>query len=411
VSEAIAVETQTPSASGPGIAGASPSIYKRDFWLVFAATFALNTAGNLFVLFPLFIVHLGGGATTIGKVIATGSAAALLSRPIAPALIDRRGRRWTALRFLAVNAIGFALYIPIHGLGWPIYAVMALLGVANGTARVALFAMVYDILPAGRQGEGMATFSMCGMMPASFAPLVGELILKRLGFSAFFLSAALACAVAVGAVMMLADDGARAARTQSPSGPRASYRDLIFAPSLLTFWVVTLLAAMAISSRPSFVAPFAHAQGVKNVGWYFALYSIVAVAVRMRGRLMDRVGFERVLAPSLVILSIGLGLISLTGTGGMLYVAAVVGGLGHGFAYPAISAIVIRNTPAGEMGRASTVYTSVWDISGMAGPYMLGLTAHYLGYAPMFIVAGGLAFSAVVYLVLAAPHTLRRRLA
>src|SRR5207245_102067 len=193
-----------------------------------------------------------------------------------------------------------------------------------------------------------------------------------------------------------------------PAQSRASYRDLIFAPSLMTVWVVTLLFAMAISSRTSFVAAFAYQRGVREVGWYFTIYAAVAVIVRLSGRLMDRVGFERVLALSLLILGLGLGLVSLSGKTGMLYIAAVIGGLGHGFAYPALSAIVIRDTPEGEMGRASTLYTSVWDLSGMAGPYTLGITAHYLGYAPMFLFAGALSIVAVAYMAIAVPHPLRR---
>src|SRR5258708_21066736 len=74
------------------------SIYSRDFWLIFAATFALNCALNLFLMFPLFIMKLGGGASTIGAVVGTGSLAALLTRPLAITPLDRLGCRWTALR-------------------------------------------------------------------------------------------------------------------------------------------------------------------------------------------------------------------------------------------------------------------------------------------------------------------------
>src|ERR1700730_2359593 len=151
--------------SGKGEGDGHASIYTRDFWLIFAASFALNCAGNLFLLFPLFIVKLGGGATAIGAIVATGSLAALLMRPLASAAIDRRGCRWTALWMLLIDILAMMLYIPLHALGWPIYAVRAVHGAVEGTARVALFALVYEILPHGRQGEAMATFSLCGMVP------------------------------------------------------------------------------------------------------------------------------------------------------------------------------------------------------------------------------------------------------
>lgn len=414
MSEALSAEHEAEPAAPRHASSVLGTIYSRNFWLVFGATFALNTAFSVLVMFPLFIVRLHGNAATIGAVIGTSSLAALLTRPAASAAIATRGRRWTALWFLVLTAFVMVLYIPLHSIS-AVYAVTAFNGFANGAARVALFAMVYEILPEGRQGEAMATFSLSGQMPALFAPLLGEAILKRWGFGAFFCSSAALLMLGAAMVAMMPDDRAgrrhNTARRAAAPQPEGSYRALLFDPTLLTFWIVTLLFGMAITSRVSFIAPFAYAQGVRNVGWYFTLYSVFAVIVRASGRTIDRVGIERTLAPSLTLLGIGLGLLALTGHFGILYLAAAVGGLGHGFAYPAISALVIKNTQAGAMARASTIYTSVWDLSSMAGPYLFGVTAHYLGYGPMFIVAGGLALAAAIYFVAAPSHMLRRRTA
>ncbi|MGH7948878.1 MAG: MFS transporter, partial [Candidatus Binataceae bacterium] len=100
-----------------------PSIYSRDFWLVFAASFALNSAANLFVLFPLWIVDLGGGASVIGAIIGTGSLAALAVRPVVGVLIDRRGCKQIALVFLVLNAFAMAMYVATDSLGWQLFAV------------------------------------------------------------------------------------------------------------------------------------------------------------------------------------------------------------------------------------------------------------------------------------------------
>jgi MFS family permease len=152
VSEALSAEHGAAPVAPRHAGAVHDTIYSRKFWLVFGATFAANTAGNVLVLFPLFIVRLHGSAATIGAVIGTSSLAALLTQPIASAAIAIRGRRWTALWFLVVNAFAIALYIPVYSIS-TIYAVTALNGFANGTARVALFAMIYEILPQGRQAR------------------------------------------------------------------------------------------------------------------------------------------------------------------------------------------------------------------------------------------------------------------
>ncbi len=385
----------------------SKSIYGRDFWLVFFATFALNCCSNLFALFPLWVVDLGGGASTIGAIVATGPLFALLARPYVGTAIDRRGRKVTSLWFLALDVVALALYLPIHSLGWPIYAVRAIHGAVEGTARVALFAMVFDLLPEGREGEAMTVFSLCGMGPASIAPLFGEEIIKHSGFSAFFLSAVALVAIAATLAILLPDDRLiHHEHHEAPRGP--SYLALMRDARLQPLWVVTLLFSLAISSRLSFVAPFAYQKGITTVGVYFVIYALVGVVVRIVGRrLLDRVGLARALVPSLAILAIGMAMIAGTGHGGVLDMAAVIGGFGHGYVYPALSAMVIARTDMSAMGRSSSIYTSLYDAGTMAGPYLLGIVGEYFGYGPLFIVSGAFAGIGAAYFIAMEPESLR----
>lgn len=375
----------------------------RDFWLVFAATFALNVGLNFMVLFPVFIVRLGGNATTIGAIVASAGFAALVARPGASFLVDRRGRRWTALYFVLLSAVATFAYIPVRSLGWPIYAVTALNGIANGTARVALFAMVYPLLPRGREGHAMAIMSLSGQGPASFGALLGEAIMRRFGFGALFAGAAALYLVAAIAVSMASRDQpqGRHERSTGDGTDGGSYTALFANRALLPLWIATFCFGFSISSRMSFVAPFAYRRGITSVGLYFSLYGVVAVFMRLSGSLMDRLGLDRMLAPTFAVMGCGIALIALTGHFGMLEVAALVGGLGHGFAYPVLSALVIRDTPAGRGSRVSSIYTSMWDVSSMVGPFTLGMVAHYAGYAPMFVASGAVAIGAAVYLELA----------
>lgn len=386
------------SASAPRIG------YQLDFWLVFTATSAIGVAANLFVFFPVYIVRLGGDAAAIGAIVSVGALAALAARPGLVPLIERCGRRSTALWAMALEALAIVLYIPIHSLGWHIYAVRVLQGAVDGTARAALFALVFDILPQGRRGEGMALFSLSGQGPAALGPPIGEALLKYFGFEVFFLVAALLCLVAAVAAAMLPDE--RSAADHGPGAPAQSsapaeklgYRALIFHRSLMPLWVVAFAFAFSISSRLSFVAPFAYQKHIAQVGWYFALYSGIAVALRLfGGSVLDRLGVERVLGPAMGLLGIGVALLALTGASGALLAAAVLGGIGHSYAYPALSAMIIAHTPADAFGRSSVVYTSLFDSGSMLAPYLLGILATLWGYAPMFVVAGLVAIGAAAY--------------
>ncbi|HYB90080.1 MAG TPA: MFS transporter [Candidatus Binataceae bacterium] len=388
--------------------------YSRNFWLVFWATFALNLSSNLFVLFPVFLVGLGADAGTIGAVIGTFSLAALAGRPAVGWLLDRNGHQRTAAWLLVLDVFVMVLYLTLHQLGWSIYGVRALHGLVEGTARVALFAMVYELLPEGRAGEAMAMFSLCGMGSAGLSPIFGEWVIKHSGFPAFFASAIALTLVAALAARMLPDDRAavRALAASRPANGGPGYATLLRDPALAPLWIVTLLFSLSISSRVSFVAPYAYQRGLSQVGSYFAIYAGMAVVIRAVGsRLMDRVGLERMVPPSLLVLAVGMAMIAGSGMFGMLEFSAVVGGLGHGYLYPVLSALVILRTQTNATGRSASIYSSLYDLGGMMGPYALGATANFLGYGPTFLISGALALAGGLYFAAVEPEAFRRRLA
>jgi MFS family permease len=384
-------------------ASALRSGYQLDFWLVFAASSAVGVAANLFVFFPVYIVRQGGNAVAIGAIVGVGALAALAARPALVPLIEGRGRRSVALWSLMLEAVAIALYVPLHSLGWPIYAVRVLQGAADGTARAALFALVFDILPQGRRGEAMALFSLSGQGPAAVGPPIGEALLQFFGFNMLFGVAALLCALAAAATAMLPrkhveNRSARVREQSSTPVKGSSYRTLLLDRKLLPLWVVSFVFAFALAARLSFVAPFAYQKNIAQVGWYFALYSGIAVALRLFGAsVLDRVGVERVLGPAMGLLGAGVALLALTGTSGALLGAAMLGGVGHSYAYPAMSAMIIAHTPADAFGESSVVYTSLFDFGSMLAPYLLGLVAALWGYAPMFVLAGLVSIAAGVY--------------
>jgi MFS family permease len=390
-----------PAGGGGALASsaseASEPLYGRNFRLVFAANFALNLAVSLFVMLPAFVMRLGGGAAQIGAVIAVGGVAALAVRPLNGIGVDRFGYRWVAMRFLVLDAIATALYIPVGSLRWPMFAVRAIHGAIDGTARVALFAMVYDLLPEGRRGEAMAIFTLCSMIPAALGPAMGEEIIAYLGFGWFFAAAAVLCLVSA-AIASRLPAGRPVSRREAAAPLQApGFVALLRDRALLPLWVITVLWAIALGSR-TFVIPFAYQQGIARVGWYFMLYAGVAVVLRIfAAGLLDRVGLDRILAPALVATALGLALLAFTGRFAMLELAAMAGGAAHGYFYPALCAQVIGHTRSEQMGRSSAIYNSLLDFGGMAGPYGLGLMASATGYGPMFLVSAVIALVSAGY--------------
>src|SRR5262249_15026691 len=127
--------------------------YGRKFWLVFWATFALNSSTNFFFVYSLQLHSFDASPHIIGAALVIWSLVALAARRIAGPLVERVGRRRSAMWLLAIDTFIVALYIPIGSLGWHVYAVRIIHGAVEGTARVALLRWSTTCCPRGGKGR------------------------------------------------------------------------------------------------------------------------------------------------------------------------------------------------------------------------------------------------------------------
>ncbi len=379
--------------------GATSKHFGRDYWLVFAASFLLGCEENLFVLFPAYLADMGATPSVIGAMLGLGSLTALVSRPGATAAIGRRGRRSTSVWFLVLDAIAVILYAPLRGLGWGLWAVRAIHGAVEGTARVALFAMVYERLPVDRPGHAMALFSLSSVIPAALAPWGGEALVHQAGFGAFFIAGAILLMGSAGVTRAVGDERAGGSKEGETRG-LAAYRVLLTDARLVPLWLGSVVFAIAVTARFSFVAPFAYSSGLRSIGWYFLMCAAVAAIARILGsRVLDAVGLGRAVGPALAVLAAGTALIAGTPSVAILAGAALIGGLGQGYSYPALSALIIARTPREHAGYSSSIFNSIFDAVGIVGPWLLGLLAEGIGYRWMFAAAGVIAMVGAAFAV------------
>jgi MFS family permease len=116
------------------------------------------------------------------------------------------------------------------------------------------------------------------------------------------------------------------------------------------------------------------------------------------GWLPDRVGPVRVLVPSLGVLCVGLGLLAFAATPASLVVAGLCSGVGHGFAFPTLSSLVVTRAREADRGSALAIFTALFDAGVLVGGPTLGALIQAVGYSGMYgfsalwIAAGTLGF-------------------
>ena len=370
------------------------ALFTRRFWLACAMHFSGAMALSLYILFPLFIRRLGGTEFTIGLYAGLTGAAAVVARLPVGRFLDTQGRRWVLAVAGVLHVVSWLGFSSITALGGRSAILVIMYGLASGSLFAAFFTYAADIIPVTRRSEGFGMFGIWGMLPNGIGPWLGEFLIARCGFRTYFLVAAVLALASVCLSLLLPE-------TAHPQQNRLSRglheRGTFPVRALLALLVTTFVFGAAVNGLFTFLAPFADATGRGGVGRFFMSYALSAVTVRvLTGRMPDRLGLRRVLAPALLLYAIGLSMVPAVRGSGLLMVGAMCG-IGHGYAFPILSALVVSQVLPGQRGRAVSWLTAMFDLGNMLGNPVLGAIAEWAGYRAMFtLISVGLGATAFV---------------
>jgi MFS family permease len=381
-----------------------PALYTREFGFACALHLSGAMSLALFALFPLYVKAIGGTETTIGLLLGIGTAASVVARPGVGVLLDRVGRRRV---LVAANLLNVASWVPFLFVAEPgpwLFLWTTLHEVVWGALFAAYFTYAADLAPASRRAEGIAVFGVAGMTANGIAPVLGEIVIARAGFPAFFGTAIGFGLVAV--VMSLAV--AERPRTPAPvmGGIVPGLVALGRSPELRRVFIATAFLGAAINAAFFFVAPFTRALGLERAGPFFVAYAATSIVIRLFGRrALDLMGPYRVSVPGFTIFALGLaGLALLPLVGGVgsttiLIVTGVAGGAGHGSLFPVLSALAIARAPVAMQGAVVSLHTAALDLGAVLGTPLCGALADRAGYPTMYVVMGICCWAGLILMV------------
>ncbi len=348
-------------------------------------------AMNGFVLLPLYIQQLGGSEIEIGLVMGLYSAVGIVCQPLIGPWVDVIGRRPFMLAGVVLN-FSSSLLAALPG-GVPLLAlVRALQGVSFSMFFVASFSYVVDIIPVARRGWALGIYGVSGFVSTAVAPMVGEWIIRTIGFRALFLaSAALALvpAVLVWPVREVPRDGTVPLRV-APGAVRAALADLLH-----LHMFVTMFFGLGSGTIFAFLPTFAEDLGVRTLSLFYTAYALSAIAVRIAGGgLIDTRGRRAVIVPSMFVQAASTGLLAVLGllvtrasatpVVPSLFLAGLLSGGAHGFLYPGLAALVTDHTPAERRGAVVGLFSAMFLTGQAAGAFAFGYVAHAAGYPGMW---------------------------
>ena len=357
-------------------------LYTRAFWTACAVHFTGAMSLSLYVLIPLFVRALGGSDAIVGVALGTGAVASVVTRPYVGTLLDRLGVRPVLVGAGVLNFVSWFPFLGVERVGAWLFVWVVVHSVAWGTLFATYFTYAADLAPPARRAEGIAVFGVFGIAANGLAPALGEQVIARFGFPAFFLTAAAFAMVSVAITL-----GVRPVRHvvhATAPGLRAAV-GVAAAPGLPLVLSTTVILGVAINAAWYFVAPFTRDVGIARTAPFFLAYSATSVVIRLFGRRsLDGWGPHRVSTPAFVVFGVGLLGLVLLPAPGVLVASGVACGIGHGTLFPVLSALAVARAPAGRQGSVVSLHTAALDLGAVVGTPVCGAVADALGWRPMF---------------------------
>jgi MFS family permease len=344
---------------------------------------------NGFVLLPLYIQQLGGTEVEIGLVMGLYSGVGIVVQPLIGPWVDVIGRRPFMLVGVALN-VAASLLATLPG-GVPLLVLVRLTqGVAFSTFFVGAFSYVVDIIPPAQRGWALGIYGVSGFLSTAFAPLIGELIVRRAGFRTLFVVSAVLGVLTAALVWPMREAPRDAVLRLAPGRVRAALGDVVRLPML-----VSVFFGLGSGTVFAFMPTFAEDLGVTTLSLFYTGYAASAIAVRIAGgRLIDTRGRRAVIVPSMFVQASGtlllaaLGVLvtrsSATPVVPSLVLAGLISGGAHGFLYPGLAALVIDDTPAERRASVVGLFSAMFLVGNTAGAFFFGWVAHAAGYAVMW---------------------------
>ena len=171
--------------------------------------------------------------------------------------------------------------------------------------------------------------------------------------------------------------------------PASSFFTVLKRRKFLIIFSLALLFGMGLSASGGFVAPYAREKHIAFVSFYYICYSGAAVLTRLvGGRLADRVGEGRIIPYAMVLTGAGLLMLIFLKGNPVLLLSGFMTGCGHGFLFPCLNALAVRDEPLPIRGKINGIFTGGIDGGVLVGSVALGYVGEWGGFQSLFLAAG-----------------------
>ncbi|WP_436374987.1 MFS transporter [Cytobacillus sp. BC1816] len=375
-------------------------LWTKDFLSISITSFFLFMGFYvLLTTLPLYILDdLKGDETQVGLIISVFLIAAVISRPFTGKWIDEVGRRKILLASLIVFAVSSLLYFWADSTP-ALLTLRFLHGVGFGMATTATGAIVADIVPNERRGEGLGYYAMFMNLAMVIGPFAGLTIVQYASFTWIF---ALCTVLSFIAIVLGAFVKIPQKADSSAKHPKFTLSSL-FEKNAVPVAISAGILAFAYSGILSFISVYAKELDLlEAASFFFVVYAAFIIMSRpFTGRWFDAYGENKVIYPAIILFAAGLFLLSQANSTFVFLLSGAIIGLGYGTIVPSLQTVAIKQADPAKRGLATSTFFTLFDTGIGLGSYVLGILAVKTGFASLYFMLAGVAlFGLLVYYLL-----------
>ncbi len=332
--------------------------------------------GIVIPILPLYAEHFHASPVAIGWLTGIYSGMQIIFTPILGKLSDRFGRRPVLFVSIVGTAIGFTLMGLAHSLTL-LFAARILAGITGGNISIPQ-AYIADVTAPEKRSRAMGMIGAAFGLGFTFGPLIGG-VMSRISYSApFFFAAGLAVINAVLVYLILPESLSAEHRAKPRQDTKFTEvfqhgRGAMFAIVVGTYFflivgfsIMTTLFALFTEKRFGYDA--------QANGYLFGFIGIVAVIIQggLIGRLIKVFGEVALARTGMILTTLSLALLPLSGNLAFLLLVCAGLSIGSGCASPPLSGLASQMIERSWQGRALGVMQSAGSTARLLGPLLGG---------------------------------------
>jgi MFS family permease len=282
-----------------------------------------------------FITDLGG-ADKKGLIITLFTISAAVSRPFSGKLSDTIGRKKVMIFGLLIAVVVSCFYPLSISVGF--FLTLRLLhGFSAGFSPTGATALVTDILPANKRGQGMGIWGTFISLGIGVGQSLGSPIAQTFGMNALFFVSILVAVIST-VILFYIEETLEKTQEFKPQLLKVGMRD-VFEPSVTPSAMVMFLSASCSGIIFVITPDLSTYLGIENKGWFFMFYVFSTILVRLfSSRISDVIGRRKTLLIGMSFLMIAMFLIAIADSVFIYTMSSVIFGFATGITSPTLFA-------------------------------------------------------------------------